>query len=156
MTLDARVNGVYCCKAIVDCGATSSVNSENLVNRLNLDIDKTQRRVALVADGQTSDILGNVEMNIAIKGHETTITPAVMPKLPFDMLLGLDWMAKAGVCIKIKDEQCDVSVGDMILGVRIEQEDEVISAKDVTLEPRTAHVIAVTLINIPLGPVVIE
>lgn len=90
--LDVDVDGVTI-SALVDTGAYISVMSSGLRRRLKKVVTPAVSHVVRVADGGTPTILGMCTARVTIASHPTTVLFAVLEQCPYDVILGLDFLA---------------------------------------------------------------
>ena len=81
--------------ALVDSGAARSCISQKFVNRLRIKVQPLQSGHPLclsTADGSPLTLIGTVSLTFNIHGLLIPQTFAVLKRLNYNMLLGLDWL----------------------------------------------------------------
>ncbi len=85
--INVEVNGTNV-RALCDSGASLCVVNKNLVNALNLSINKVHTGSIAVADGQKVPIVGTVQLNLKIANNNMTLDAVYVPQLTYDLVVG--------------------------------------------------------------------
>ena len=87
-----KINGIPA-HALFDTGSTNSHVSENVANRLNLEIFPEEKSVGLAIKGHTSNSIGKCEAEIELKDRKyANVCLSVLQGLLTDVVLGQDFM----------------------------------------------------------------
>jgi predicted aspartyl protease len=93
ITTLANINDIEI-EVVIDSGATHSVASNQIAQRLGLELHSTNRRLR-VADGRIIPATGIAKQTpIVVHGVHTEIDIVVMPMNQDKLLLGVDWLVR--------------------------------------------------------------
>ena len=87
-------------RALVDTGATMTLIRENLARPLLNYLEVNTKPAFITADGRRAECLGTLPLSIRHGIFEICLERvAVVPSLPYDLILGRDWLARSGASI---------------------------------------------------------
>ena len=103
--------------AVLDTGATRSVISQDLANRLDISYNETNEKVRL-ADGKTILIVGNTEkVRIEAHGSKCELNFIVLANNVIPMLLGVDWFCKTHATLNVEKQELTFNTKLQVSGV---------------------------------------
>ncbi|RHZ54442.1 hypothetical protein Glove_427g15 [Diversispora epigaea] len=93
---DIIVNG-YTVPATIDSGAATSIIARNTMEQLGFDIEEATNCKIILANGEKTESLGKIkDFPVEINDRVIPINMEVMETGAYHILLGNDWMMKAG------------------------------------------------------------
>ena len=120
LTVKGEIEG-HVVECVLDTGATSSVISKNMVEKLGLKTTSDEVCIRL-ADGQLTKCQHTVPLSVVICARHCKIPFMVMPNNHIDVLIGLDWFIFHGVSIdpglnllSFRKEQIDLNKNEKIV-----------------------------------------
>lgn len=110
-TLECKVviNG-FKVPATIDSGAATSIIARNTMEQLGFDIEESTNRNIISANGSTTASLGKIiDLPIVIEEENIPITVEVMETEAYNILLGNDWLKKAGASYDWKNQELTIN-----------------------------------------------
>ena len=97
--------------AIVDTGSAVTIINQHLLKKINHKGLTLTNKSHQSANSTSIDIIGEIQLEIQIQGHKTTIVADVAKNLVTDLLLGNDWIGRNNVIIDSPQQQILVTDG---------------------------------------------
>ena len=97
--------------AIVDTGSAVTIINQHLLKKISHKGLVLANKLHQSANSTSIDIIGEVQLEIRIQGHKTTIVADVAMNLVTDLLLGNDWISGNNVIIDSPQRQILVTDG---------------------------------------------
>jgi hypothetical protein len=99
------VNG-FKVPATIDSGAATSIIARNTMEQLGFDIEEATNCKIISANGNKTESLGRIkDFPVKINGNTIPINVEVMETDSYHILLGNDWMMKAGASYNWKNQE---------------------------------------------------
>ena len=102
--------GQYPVNAIADTGAGSSIITKHILDRMGWEIDQPARSTIVIADGKKSTPLGEViDVPVTVGQEIIPIRMLVMSAKTYDIILGNNWLTKAGAVMYMNTERLTIT-----------------------------------------------
>ena len=109
---------------VLDTGATQSVISKELVEKLKIKYDKTEKLVN-VADGNLCKPIGITKpIDVMIHGSRCKLKMMILPLYKIPILLGIDWLEDVDREVKIDVKNRKIKIGEKVIDVDANQQVE--------------------------------
>jgi hypothetical protein len=101
--------GSYTVPTIVDSGAAISIITRDAMEQLGYDIEEASKSIILPATGERTQPLGVIrDLPITIQGQTIPIDVEVVEAATYSLLLGNNWLMKAGASYNWREQELTV------------------------------------------------
>ena len=132
-------------QAVIDSGSSLNVVSDDCVRKHHLHVVPCRQRIAIrLANGHRVFPDRQVTINATIGSEDHTIKALIIPKFPYDLLLGLDFILAAPVDILASKKEVRIGGSKFAIPPSFyrRQEEKLYCAEEVRLPPQSETIIA--------------
>jgi predicted aspartyl protease len=106
--INVVINGQYVV-ALLDTGATQSIITAKLLEKINKKHYLHSPQTLTLGDGKTSlQACGSILLNILVSNINTSTTVLIVKDLAADLILGCDWLQKYDVNILLSQQRISI------------------------------------------------
>lgn len=144
--------------AIVDTGSAVTIISHQLLKKIPHNKFVSKHKSHQSANSTAINVVGEIELDVRIQGHKTTIIADVASNLVTNVLLGNDWITKNRVIIDTPDQRILLTdrnrriVATASFTRPTNKHFKVLLTEEITLPPFSEKCIDVTIPSNTTGP----